>query len=247
MPIRDDHPAIIFDLDGTLADTLDDITVSLNHALERVGAPHRSRGQAMAMIGDGAVMLTRRALGPHHEYRLDDALACFAAHYHAHALDHSRLFPGIDVQLDRLADTGWRFAILSNKPHVYTRQCARVLLNRWRFTAIRGAVEHAPKKPDPAAARDIATRLQTEPERIYFAGDSAVDIQTARNAGMIAVACLWGYGDRHALQSAGAQLTVRTPDDLASALETHAARQPAPLPTHAGNKERHRPPRDADG
>jgi len=218
--------AVIFDLDGTLADTLDDIVTSINVALSRVGAAPRSREQIAGMVGDGAIKLTQRALGVRHEQKLDAALSHFADHYRGHSLDQTRLFDRIPEQLTRMDDQGWRFAILSNKPHEFTAQCADALLRQWPFDAVRGATPDAPKKPDPAVATSIAKRWSLPPSEIYFVGDSAVDVQTARNAGMIAVACLWGYGDREELLGCRPGLIAEAPSVLAQLLIDHASNRP---------------------
>lgn len=219
---RNGH-AVIFDLDGTLADTLDDIVASVNVALSRVGAPLRSREEVIGMIGEGAIKLTQRALGADHEHELHDALSHFAEHYRQHALDQTRLFDQIPEQLTRLHANGWRFAILSNKPHEFTAQCANALLTSWPFEAVCGANSDTPKKPDPAVALSIVRQWNLPATEVYFVGDSTVDMQTARNAGMVPVACLWGYGDRRELLNEKPDLIADTASVLAELLINHAA------------------------
>jgi phosphoglycolate phosphatase len=213
---------VIFDLDGTLADTLDDIAASLNHALQSLGLPPQPREAVALMVGDGALMLTKRALGEEHGDLLESALALFADHYRQHALDSTRLFPGVAEQLDRLSRAGWRFGMLSNKPHEFTLQCADALLARWRFSSVRGAVPGVPHKPDPAAALLIASDLATSPDRVYFVGDSPGDIVTGRAAGMCTVGVSWGYRSRELLAQQEPDLLIHHPVELASAMLQHA-------------------------
>lgn len=214
-------PAAIFDLDGTLADTLNDITASLNHALESLHLPPQPRGAVALMVGDGALNLTRRALGEANRHLLESALAHFADHYRQHALDTTRLFAGMAEQLDSLTAAGWSLSMLSNKPHEFTVQCADALLARWPFKSVRGALPGVPHKPDPTAALLIARELETPPEQTYFVGDSPGDIRTGRAAGMRTVAVTWGYRARDLLAEQKPDLLVDDPHALATAMLRH--------------------------
>jgi phosphoglycolate phosphatase len=211
-------PAVIFDLDGTLADTLDDIAGSLNQALRRLGLPEYGREDVAAMVGDGVFKLAARAAGTSDDAVVGRLVEYFGAHYRIHALDRTRVYEGIPEQLDRLVQSGWSMAILSNKPQVFTEQCCAALLNRWPWRAVCGASEDRPRKPDPAAALLIADLLGLPPRRVCLVGDSPSDVATARAAGMRAVAVGWGYRSEAQLRAAGPDVFVPRPVDLADRL-----------------------------
>lgn len=214
-------PAAIFDLDGTLADTLGDITASLNHALHALNLPPQPQSAVALMVGDGALNLTRRALGESNNHLLESALGLFAEHYRQHALDSTQLFGGVADQLDMLTAAGWSLSMLSNKPHEFTLQCADALLARWPFKSVRGAMPGVPHKPDPTAALLIAGELGAAADQIYFVGDSPGDIMTGRSAGMRTVAVTWGYRPRDLLVDQRPDLMVDHPKTLATAMLRH--------------------------
>lgn len=213
--------AVVFDLDGTLADTLHDVTESLNYALRKIGAPAHSQDTVAGMIGDGIPRLLERALGTGYRATERQALSYFVAHYRKHALASTRLYDGIAEQLDLLARKEWPMAVLSNKAHEFTVECCEALLSRWLFVTVRGMLEGSLLKPDPTSALAIAAELGRHPNRIYFVGDSPVDVVTARSAGMISVAAAWGYRDPGVLVAEKPDLLVLRPQDLAESLLNH--------------------------
>jgi phosphoglycolate phosphatase len=211
-------PAVIFDLDGTLVDSLDDLTASVNHAMRQLGLGSHTRAAIASMVGDGATKLIARAVGGDDTQLHRRALMIFREHYADHCVDQTRLIPGIAEQLDRLADAGWPMAVLSNKPDAFTQTCAAALLTRWPLVRVAGAMEGAAKKPDPAAALDIASRMERLPHEVFFVGDGVQDVATARAAGMIAVGVLWGYRSREELGARGPDILVENPSELAASL-----------------------------
>lgn len=210
--------AVIFDLDGTLLDTLGDITVSLNHALAQSGFAGHSPERVKRFIGDGAPTLVRRALP---EQARDEATIgrinrAFVAHYLEHWDQLTAPFPGIPELLDRLSALGLPLGVLSNKPDAPSREMVARLLCRWRFAEVRGAREDTPLKPDPTAALDQARRLGVDPARTLFVGDSDIDMITARRAGMAPLGVLWGFRDAEELSREGARWLAEQPAEIAA-------------------------------
>jgi len=200
----------IFDLDGTLVDSVDDLTAAVNHALARVGLPARRRDEVHGMIGNGARALVERALGPHREL-LDPALAAWREHYSVHLLDHTRPYPGV---VEALAGAGRALAVISNKPGPMVRQILGGLALTSRFALALGG-DDVPPKPDPAGVREVLRRLGVAAVDAVLVGDSAVDAATARNAGLAFVAVTWGLASREELVAAGAVHLVDRAEELA--------------------------------
>ncbi len=208
--------AVIFDLDGTLVDSLDDIADALGAALADAGLPRPERDVVRGWIGDGARSLVAHAVGGRADVEV--VLASFRAHYRAAPVVHTHLYAGLGAALDVLAAPGRAFAILSNKPDELTRVVAARLLGAWPFAAVFGQRAGVPLKPDPTAALATADALGVAPARCAFVGDSAVDIATARSAGMRAIAVSWGFRPRAELASAGPDALIDRPADLPAAV-----------------------------
>lgn len=200
----------IFDLDGTLVDSVDDLAASVNHALAHVGLPARGRDEVRGFIGNGARMLLARAVGPRAEL-LEPALAAWRAHYDEHLLDRTRPHPGV---LEALSRAGRPLAVLTNKPGPMARRILDGLGLAPLFSALIGGGD-APPKPDPAGAHALLAQAGVLPEHAVLVGDSPVDAETARNAGVEFVAVTWGLVARDELQRAGAVHLVDRAEDLA--------------------------------
>jgi len=210
--------AVIFDLDGTLADTLSDIASAMNRVLSDLGLPTHLPDAYRAFIGEGVNALAERALPPDRVTLVPEAVARFKERYGTHMLDETAPYPGIVEMLDALAARSVRLAVLSNKPDEATRRMVDALFAA-RFAAVAGQREGVPRKPDPTAALDIARRLAVPCERVALAGDSGVDMRTAVAAGMRAVGVLWGLRDRDELVANGAEALAQHPMDLVSLFE----------------------------
>jgi len=218
MPYR----AVIFDLDGTLLDTIEDLCDSMNAALARLGHPARTIGECKTLVGDGLDMFVRRALPPG---RADDAdeqgrlKALMQAEYAARNAVKTRLYDGIAALLDALAGRRTPMAVLSNKPHGSTRTVVAHYLARWPFAAVFGARDGIPVKPDPGAALEIAAVLGLPPAEIAYLGDTNTDMRTASAAGMFAVGALWGFRTAEELRANGARALIAAPLDLLPLLD----------------------------
>jgi phosphoglycolate phosphatase len=204
--------AMIFDLDGTLADTLHDIGAAMNHALAASGLPAHPIEAYRRFVGEGVERLAERAMPPDRAADRPRVLAAYRARYAEHLLDTSAPYPGVPELLDALSARGVPMAILSNKPDPATQQIVAALFARWRFAAVSGDRAGRPRKPDPTAALELAAALGRAPADCALVGDTAIDLQTARAAGMRAIGVLWGLTGRAGL--AGADDLVARPDEL---------------------------------
>ena len=208
--------AIIFDLDGTLLDTLDDIADSVNRMLNEEGLPTHTVDAYRFFIGDGWRMLVSRALPE--DQRSDERIEFCSARsreiYHENWNRKTRAYAGIADLMEGLQEKGIPRAVLSNKPHDFALRYAEAYLGRWKFEAILGYSDRFPPKPDPTAALEIAARIGVAPANFLFVGDSAVDMQTAHAAGMHAVGAAWGFRGAEELKSSGCHTLVHHPLEI---------------------------------
>lgn len=186
---------IIFDLDGTLVHTIEDIAGAANRMFEQHGLPTHGVPYYLKWIGNGAVKFIEKALSTEvDEEQLMAYVTEFKEIYGQNLHDKSRVYDGIPELLDELVSRGFKLSVLSNKPHQLTQIVSDYYLSDWPFNPVFGQREEVPRKPDPAAAFEIAEMMKTEPDRILFVGDSDNDILTAQAAGMIPLGVSWGYG-----------------------------------------------------
>ncbi|MES2042245.1 MAG: phosphoglycolate phosphatase [Pseudomonadota bacterium] len=209
---------IVFDLDGTLADTAPDIAAALNHALAQVGRQILTLDAVRSMVGHGGKVLVQRGLaatGGADELTLATAYAAMIAYYETHVCEHSQPYPGVVAALDALRDQGVALAVCTNKPEHLARGVVDVLGWRSRFAAIVGGDTLAATKPDPAMLHLVIEQAGGGPAAMV--GDSIIDVQTARAAGLPCAAVSFGYPDRPADQL-GADIVIDSFDDLLPAL-----------------------------
>lgn len=205
--------AALFDLDGTLVDSLGDIRQHLNDALADAGLPTHAPDVVARWVGHGAEQLVACAV-PNAEL-VPDVLARFRARYRARPVIDTRVFPRLDAALDVIA-ADRVLAVLSNKPHDLTVTITRATASRWPWAAIVGQQPDVPRKPDPTAALAILTSLDCDACDAVMIGDSEIDVATARAAGMYAVAVSWGLRHVDALRDARPDHLVHTPEELAA-------------------------------
>ena len=210
------YRAVIFDLDGTLLDTLEDIAGAMNHVLNERGHKSFSVEGYKMLVGDGIEVLVHRALAPRPVSDEETAAIIdeFRIEYERRWRTNSRPYPGIRSLLHTLLRRGIRIAVLSNKAHPYTERMILELLEEFKFDIIRGAVPGVPLKPDPAPALLVADELGIPPSQIAFLGDTKMDMMAAKAAGMLPVGALWGFRGAEELQANGAAALISSPMDL---------------------------------
>lgn len=221
---------LIFDLDGTLVDSLQGIAASLNHALTLSGLPVHAHEAVRGFIGNGVKILIRRASPAHAENALLDTLERdFKFHYDLTWQNGTIIYPGITTLLESLQSRGYPLAVLSNKPHPFTVAMVSDLFPSVRFASVLGQRTGIPHKPAPAGALEISATLGLNPAQCCIIGDSTMDIETASNAGMHAIAVTWGFHDRERLLAAGADQIVDEPAELLSfPVKTFIPNSPSP-------------------
>lgn len=215
--------AVIFDLDGTLLDTLTDLATSGNEVLRNRGLPTHPVDAYRTFIGDGMNNLVRRIfpadLRPGEGAETAAALAEYREAYGRHWQDTTTLFPGIAELLDRLGGRGVPIGVLSNKAHDFTVKCVDHFLGNWKWDVVLGARDRVPRKPDPSGALEASRRMGTHPADCFFLGDSDVDMLTASNAAMQPVGVSWGFRSVEELKSAGAIQVIDRADELLPLME----------------------------
>lgn len=212
---------LILDLDGTLVDSLKGIAASLNHSLAEHNQATHPPSAVRNFVGDGVVMLVKRALGEPHEPTLAaSVIDSFKAHYDANWQNGTHPYEGITEALEALSEAGYPLAVLSNKPHAFTVAMTARLFPTIKFAAVLGQRDGIPHKPEPQGALEIANMTNHAPKDCIVIGDSTMDLETARRAGMRAVAVTWGYHDRKRLIEAGATHMIDHPQELDAACIT---------------------------
>lgn len=208
---------VIFDLDGTILDTLEDLALAGNHTCELHGWPTFAVDQYRYKVGNGMLKLVERFMPA--EYAGDGkvfqaALAEFRSYYGEHKEDHTAPYAGIVPMLDAMREAGVTLAVLTNKDHA----AAVPLIERYfgpdRFTVVQGRVDAYPPKPAAPVTLHVLELLGADPSSTLYVGDSNVDIQCGHNAGMRAAGVAWGFRGTEELEREGADFIAHTPDDL---------------------------------
>lgn len=216
------YQAVIFDLDGTLLDTLDDLAASANRALRAHGHPPHPHDAYRWFIGDGSAVLIERALPA--EKRTPDMIAvCLQAllsDYNRNWHSATRPYEGIPELLAELGRRNRPMAVVTNKPHRFTGSMVDHYFETVAFRAVLGQRDGIPKKPDPGQALTAAAAMAVSPSECLFLGDSAVDMETANRAGMLAVGAGWGFRPTRELIDAGAAHVLKHPLALLPLLES---------------------------
>ena len=207
---------IIFDLDGTLLNTIDDLGHACNHALMQSGFPVHAIEEYPALVGNGVKNLIRRALPENErtEENVERVYTAFVPYYDAHNADHTRPYEGIVELLQNLKQEGHILAVASNKYQAATEKIVNQLFPSI-FDVILGEREGIARKPDPQIVYDIFRMTNHTSGAVLYVGDSLVDMETAKNANVPFVACSWGFVARQTLVDAGVKCIVDTPQEIA--------------------------------
>jgi phosphoglycolate phosphatase len=210
------YHVVIFDLDGTLLNTLEDIADTANGVLAGKGFPTYETDAYRLFIGEGVGTLFRRSLpaDKRTEKMVTECVKAFRENYANNWKTKTRPYEGIPELLTALTDRGVKMAVLSNKPDVFTKRCVYELLPDWNFAMVVGEREGVPRKPDPTAALAMADGMGVEPSRVLYVGDSSIDMKTAARSGFFPVGVLWGYRSRDELKDNGARALIDNPMEL---------------------------------
>lgn len=208
------YKAIIFDLDGTLTDTLEDLYLSVNYALRSCGLPERSLDEVRRFVGNGVRQLIERAVPEGTEPPVvTKCFETFHSHYIIHCQDHTALYPGIATLLMSLHAKGYRMAVVSNKIQDGVTELAQSYFRGVIDVAI-GEQPGIPRKPEPDMLYNALAQLGVDASEAIYVGDSDVDLQTAANAGLPCISVLWGFRSRNFLVAHGATMLAETPQDI---------------------------------
>jgi phosphoglycolate phosphatase len=214
--VSPNYRAVVFDLDGTLLDTIDDIAIAMNRVLESLNFGTHTVEAYKTLVGDGIDEMVRRALSPRPlgDGEIAGIVRDYRREYGLCWRDHSRPYPGVPELLAALARRRVKTAVLSNKSHLFTESMTLELFPQHRFDVIRGAMRDVPLKPDPQPALLIASEMGVPPASVIFLGDTKVDMMTAMAASMLPVGALWGFRSAEELQGNGAAALIASPLDL---------------------------------
>ena len=218
--------ACIFDLDGTLVDSLRDIAEALNDCLALLGIPPRPVDDYRYLVGEGVPVLCDRAIGKTHPLLTNRLTELARAFYRVRPLKHTKPFPEIERVIGQLRDRGVKLAVLSNKPHELTVRVVNQFWTENTFEAIYGFFDEERRKPSPHFALKICEQLDVSPADTWVVGDTPTDVETAIRAGATAVGVTWGFRSRDDLTAAGAHFIVDSPAHLLDRLfDSHSPRR----------------------
>lgn len=217
---------VIFDLDGTLIDSLGDIGDAMNAVLRELGHPIHPRDNYRFLVGDGLDILVRRALPPEivEKTNIDEVVGLTRQEYSKRWTDTTRPFPGIPELLGELRSQDITLAVLSNKPDFATRAIVDELFADHSFAVVRGARDDVPLKPDPTAVAAIISGLGVSAKQTAFVGDTAVDMATGVNAGALTIGVTWGFREADELVAHGADHIVHRPLEILGIVDGKATR-----------------------
>lgn len=209
------YNTFIFDLDGTLLNTLDDLAASVNYALRTHGMPERTLDEVRSFVGNGVRLLMERAIPEGSANpRFEETFATFRAYYMEHSLDTTRPYEGIPEMIHALKQRGCRLAVVSNKFYAATQELIRHFFPEITVAIGEHEAEGIRKKPAPDTVFEALRQLGVGKEKAVYVGDSDVDLQTARNSGLPCISVLWGFRNRDFLLAHGATTFISRPEEL---------------------------------
>lgn len=212
---------VIFDLDGTLLNTIADLAAATNYALQACGYPTHDTDAYRFFVGNGINKLFERALpeGTRSKENVLKIRSLFVPYYNEHNADLSRPYPGIENLLETLQKKGYMLAVASNKYHEATQKLIKQYFPRINFLAILGQRENIPAKPDPQVVYEIMEKAGVERNEVVYIGDSSVDMQTGANAGVTTIGVCWGFRPRTELEAYNPNLIAEQAEDILHFLE----------------------------
>ncbi|HSV27767.1 MAG TPA: HAD family hydrolase [Sedimentisphaerales bacterium] len=210
---------MIFDLDGTLVNTLADLSDSMNHALASLGQPTHPSSAIRTFIGDGVYTFASRALGENSQHLVEEVVAAMREHHRRNYLNKSSVYPGIFELIGELRKRGIRLAVLTNKDQTVAQQIVEHFFGSGVFEHVVGAVGKTPVKPDRKAVDGLLEKMGLKSADCRLVGDSGVDVDTAKAAGMRVAGVTWGFRDRAELEGHGADVVVDSPAELLAEIE----------------------------
>lgn len=207
------YKAVLFDLDGTILNTLDDLFYSTNYALEKYNLKKRTYEEIRCFVGNGVKVLIEKAVGENHQHLVDNVILEFKNHYKEHSLDHIKEYDGIKELLNELKRKGLKLAVVTNK----FNQAAQDIINKYFngiFDIVLGETKELNRKPYPDMCNYVLKELGINPSEALYVGDSDVDILTAKNAGLKCISCSWGFKTKDELISFEANIIIDIPTEL---------------------------------
>lgn len=210
------HKAVIFDLDGTLLDTIEDLADSMNNVLTRYNFPTHTVDEYKYFVGEGVDELIRKSL-PENQRSDEMIKRCVVEmreEYSKLWYNKTRPYDGINELLYNLTKRNVKMAVLSNKIDHFTKMMVKKLLPDWNFQIVLGSRPNVPNKPDPTSAIEIANSFGVPPHEFIYLGDTSIDMETANNAGMYPIGALWGFRTAKELKDSGAKALIEKPMEL---------------------------------
>lgn len=207
------YKLVIFDLDGTLINSLEDLGTAINVSLKKMGLPTHNMDKFNYFVGNGIKKLCERAVGEHQD-RVEELYNLFSEYYDSHYAVYTKPYPNIEELLKYLKQNGTKIAVASNKAENFAIKIVCELFPNIQFDCIKGQIETRDKKPSPDIIFEIMKELGVSKEETLMVGDSNVDIQTAKNSGLKSVGCLWGFRDYEELYQAGADHIIINPLEI---------------------------------
>lgn len=211
------YKAVIFDLDGTLLNTIDDLADAMNTVLSKKGFSKHSVKDYKSLVGNGIENLVKNSLPVYfrgNEEIVDDCLKMFNSEYEELWNKKSHLYNGINILLDNFDAANYKKCIFSNKPDEFVNRVVKHYYTKWDFDIVKGAKQGQPLKPDPSVVNDMLKELGLKKDECIYVGDTDTDMETGKSAGLFTIGAAWGFRDEEELEEAGADYIAYKPEDI---------------------------------